>query len=130
MKISKVKQSYDDYKVELSWIELNSIVDGLRGTGGKGVVADELLAGFEWNLERLPKPGEDEDEDEGSEPKGDNLKELPAPPEEAEDDLGTPVLPDDEFEVKKSPGKEEVKADVELPSDDEFELDQELPEAP
>ena len=124
MKISKAKDTYDDYKIEqVSFEQLKAIKDALAKL--PGATADELRANIEWSLERLPKPGQDEDAAEETEkdtptapevkPAGEKPRAEPTPKEQADDsldgdlsrefpDLGLPDLPDpDEVEVEDRP---------------------------
>jgi hypothetical protein len=129
MKITKVADTYDLYKAELSWSELNSIIDALE-VDGTGAVTDELSAGFKWYMEKLPGPGEEEKEDgedgegelgaaEHGEPKP--LDELPEAPS-AEKPPRAPREPVEEPapEGGRGPGGPGPVLD----------LDQELPAAP
>jgi len=63
MKIDKVKDTYGDYKVVLTFGQLKAIQDALQSSK-KEPVSDELLKELEYYMDKLPKPGEDEDEDE------------------------------------------------------------------
>jgi len=60
MKIDKVSGSFNTYKMEVSFAEVVAIETALAANHD-GVVADELYAGIEWFLKRLPRPGEDEE---------------------------------------------------------------------
>lgn len=61
MKISKAKETFNDYKVELSWGQLNAIHRALEQDHADPL-ADELFAELGWYLENVPGPGEDEEE--------------------------------------------------------------------
>jgi hypothetical protein len=61
MKISKAKETFNDYKVELSWGQLNAIYKALEQDHADPL-ADELFAELGWYLENVPGPGEDEEE--------------------------------------------------------------------
>jgi len=60
MHITKVHDSYDDYKMELSWSELKSI-EGALSANHAGVQADEAYARLKFYMARLPGPGEEEE---------------------------------------------------------------------
>jgi hypothetical protein len=61
MKIQKIKETFNDYKVELSWGQLNAIFRALEQDHADPL-ADELYAELGWYLENVPGPGEDEEE--------------------------------------------------------------------
>jgi hypothetical protein len=60
MKIQKLKDTFNDYKVELSWGQLNAIYKALEQDHADPL-ADELYAELGWYLENVPGPGEDEE---------------------------------------------------------------------
>ena len=61
MKISKTKDTFDDYKIEqISFRQIQVMLDNL--SDAVGADADELRANLEWSLERLPKPGQSEED--------------------------------------------------------------------
>ncbi len=115
MKISKAKDTYDDYKIEqVSFKQLEAIKDALAKSSGAD--ADELRANIEWSLERLPSPGQEED-DLKKDAESEKSEELPEPTAKASEaprampgqdagmgmdtadntefpDLGLPDLPD------------------------------------
>lgn len=89
MKITKDKGSegsptFNVYKAELSYAELVAIENALADNHA-GPVADELFAGFQYFIDRLPKPGE--------EPEKDGKKDSENP-----DDLLPSAEEDDEFD--------------------------------
>ena len=61
MNITKVKKSYNDYEVSLSFGQLDAIRAALE-KDHSDPLSDELLAELIWYLDRVPGPGEDEDE--------------------------------------------------------------------
>jgi hypothetical protein len=61
VKISKAKDTFNDYKVELSWGQLNAIYNALEQNHADPL-ADELFAELGWYLQNVPGPGEDEEE--------------------------------------------------------------------
>lgn len=73
MKIDKVKDTYGDYKVTLTYGQLIAIRKCLK-EHGKEPISDELVKELEYYLDKLPKPGVDEDE-EGSNEEGENSDE-------------------------------------------------------
>lgn len=60
MHITKVPNSYDDYKVELSWSELKAVESALSKNHA-GVVADETFARMQYYMARIPGPGEEKE---------------------------------------------------------------------
>jgi len=74
MNIKKKADSFNQYTCDFSYGELCAMVDSLEKDHA-GAIADELFAGLKWYLEKLPKPGTEEDEKTGA-----NLNaELPDP---------------------------------------------------
>lgn len=61
MKIQKIKDTFNDYRVELSWGQLNAIFAALEKDHADPL-ADELFAELGWYLQNVPGPGEDEEE--------------------------------------------------------------------
>jgi hypothetical protein len=59
MEIKKAGQSYDKYVLTVSYGELSSLVNALRGSG-TGALDDEMLHAMEWYSERLPEPGSED----------------------------------------------------------------------
>lgn len=60
MHITKVADSYDDYKAELSWSELKAIESALSQHHA-GAIADETYARLKFYMPRLPGPGEEKE---------------------------------------------------------------------
>lgn len=60
MKLEKVRKTYNDYKLELSWGQLEAIASVLEANHSDPL-ADELYAEWKWYMEHVPGPGEDED---------------------------------------------------------------------
>lgn len=77
MKCTRVSDSYDLYRLEVSFAELGALRSKLAGEE-TGVISDELLQALDWYVTNLPKPGEDpkakKKEDDGTQE-----DELPAP---------------------------------------------------
>ncbi len=61
MQIKKVKNSFNDYSVEMSWGQLMAIHAALEASHADPI-ADETFAELSWYLENVPGPGEDEEE--------------------------------------------------------------------
>lgn len=59
MQITKPKESFNMYKAEFSYAELQIMARALQSTPGLGPEADEMLKGFEFYFDKLPQPGED-----------------------------------------------------------------------
>jgi hypothetical protein len=60
MHITKVPNSYDDYKVEVSWSELKAVEAALSANHA-GVIADETFARMQFYMARIPGPGEEKE---------------------------------------------------------------------
>ena len=113
MKLEKIKKSFNDYKLELSWGQIEAIAAALR-QNHSDPLADELYAEWQWYMERVPGPGEDEEEieaqqkaaEQGGQPgamEGEDLP-IPMPPGQS---AGTP--PEDGEEIGP-PSDEEMSA--------------------
>jgi len=64
MHITKVNDSYDDYKMELSWSELKAI-EGALSQHHVGAIADETYARLKFYMPRLPGPGQEKEKGDG-----------------------------------------------------------------
>jgi hypothetical protein len=123
MEIKKKSSTFDTYVAELSYGELMAMRDSLAKSH-TGPVADDLYQGVQWHLEKLPKPGEDEDKgEEGLDGEGKPNNSLRS----AADDLMTPDEKGGDSKVpdgSRDPegGKKSVKSLADL--------DDELPEPP
>jgi hypothetical protein len=62
MKIDKVNNSFNTYKLELSFGELAAIANALEDSTDTNPIADECRQGIRWYLDNLPGPGEDKAE--------------------------------------------------------------------
>ena len=62
MKLDKVAETYNTYKMEVSFGELTALLNALEDTRSPDPVADEMKAAISFYLERVPGPGEDKDE--------------------------------------------------------------------
>lgn len=60
MKLEKIKKTYNDYKLELSWAQVEAIAAALEKDHAN-VVSDELYAEWQWYMNHVPGPGVDED---------------------------------------------------------------------
>lgn len=60
MKLEKIKKTYNDYKLEVSWGQVEAIAAALEANHADPL-ADELFAEWKWYMERVPGPGEDEE---------------------------------------------------------------------
>lgn len=147
IKLSKLKNSYNTYKLELSYGQMECIVQALQAKHDDSL-ADELLAMFNYYMHELPGPGEEEDEVEakkdavaGAEQTGEDDLPLPMPPgnktAEPGDEDALPELPpgppDDEDEGTKTQGSEdadEILAAFSGDQDAEQNTDELLPEPP
>lgn len=96
MELKKANDTYDVYTAKLSYLELGVLADALRA-GGEGPVADELRRSFEWHIDRLPGPGQDE-KDKDAEKEGAEGKDLGA-------DAAPAVEPELDPEVKAEADK-------------------------
>lgn len=112
MKLEKIKKTYNDYKLELSWGQVEAIAAALA-QNHSDPLADELYAEWQWYMERVPGPGEDEEEIEAQqkaaemggpegEVEGEDLP-IPMPPGST---VGTP--PEGEGEEVGPPSDEEM----------------------
>lgn len=61
MKIDKIKGTYNDYKVEVSFGQLQAIKSALERDHADPV-SDELYAELCWYLDNIPGPGEEKDD--------------------------------------------------------------------
>lgn len=61
MRIQKIKDTFNDYRVELSWGQLNAVHQALEKDHADPL-SDELYAELGWYLQNVPGPGEDEEE--------------------------------------------------------------------
>lgn len=104
MKLEKVKNTFNDYKLEISYGQLMAIKASLEQLQGD-VQADELLAEMDWYLNNVPGPGQSEEEfEQATTPTGapsENGDDVPVemPPHEGAADIGAgPEMPPEEGE--------------------------------
>ena len=60
MKLEKIKKTFGDYKLELSWGQVQAIGQALEANH-ESPLSDELSAEWQWYMQHVPGPGEDED---------------------------------------------------------------------
>lgn len=111
MKLEKIKKTYNDYKLELSWGQIEAIAQALS-QNHSDPVSDELHAEWQWYMERVPGPGEDEEEIEAQQKAA---AEGGAPGAVEGEDLPIPMPPGQS--AGTPPGGEE---EVAPPSDEEM----------
>lgn len=133
MKIKKLKDTFNDYNLELSYGQLLAIQNAL-GAEHADPVADELFAELEWYLGNIPGPGESEEDLK----KAEEAAESGMASEEAEGQPLKPHLgkadelmpePEEEGAGAPPPGPQEEPAREE-PAPGEEPADQHLPPPP
>lgn len=97
MKITKINGSFNEYKLELSWGELEAIYQSMAHNH-TGPIADEVFDGLTWYMNNnLPLPGEDpkkKKDEKGGEEDAELDAMLPDPDAAAQDlDEPAPVSP-------------------------------------
>ena len=133
MKITKVTDQYDIYRLELSYSQIVAVLNAMSDSHS-GPVADELYAALKWNMDRVLKPGEEEeknedgDKDDGDEAMDDaRLNDFePFKDEELSDPDAEGPLPGGPGEM----GDEEVEVDAEEPEEGAEESPEELATPP
>lgn len=150
IELKKKSGTYNTYTIKLSYGQIECIRQALEKDHATPI-ADELKALFDYYLQTLPGPGEEEEDvkardemvsgGEGGEGGGDDDSPLPMPPGE-EDDGEVTVAgegPQDDFEDPMGGGGEddggglpEPPAPQAMPDfgDDEFSADDRLPSPP
>jgi hypothetical protein len=96
VKMTKSKGTYNTYKLELSMGQLEVILNALE-KNHDDPVADELLATFQYYIDKLPGPGEEEEEAEAR-----NNPQAAA----AKAAGGEEALPGEETPIPMPPGQE------------------------
>jgi len=61
MRIKKIKDSYNDYQVEMSFGQLTAMRNALA-SDHSDQLSDELYAELNWYLDNIPGPGESEED--------------------------------------------------------------------
>jgi ribosomal protein L12E/L44/L45/RPP1/RPP2 len=96
MKLTKVKDTYNDYRLELSWGQLEALISSLESNHADPIL-DEMLQELKWYLNNVPKPGESEEEfkenteEPEQKPESENTEEkYPEEEEEEEPDFNIP----------------------------------------
>lgn len=69
MRIKKLPDSFNEYRVEMSWGQMETIKNALA-TDHSDPIADELYAELTWFFQNLPGPGESEDDLKAAEEAG------------------------------------------------------------
>jgi hypothetical protein len=102
MVIKKKAKTFNDYDVQLSWGQLEVIAAALE-RDHSDPIADELHAELHWYMERVPGPGEEEEDAKAREQGG-----QPVPGEGGEEgDMPIPMPPGEEgAEAAPTPGAE------------------------
>jgi hypothetical protein len=98
VKMNKAKNTYNTYKLELSMGQLEVIMTALERNHADAV-SDELLATIKYYIEKLPGPGEEEEEAEARNQAakgqvGDENMPLPMPPGGGQGDEASLPLPE------------------------------------
>jgi hypothetical protein len=60
MRLSKIKDTFNDYRLELSWGQLLEVISALD-RDHSNPIADEMLAELKFYQSNVPPPGQDED---------------------------------------------------------------------
>lgn len=110
IKIAKAKGTYNTYKLELSYGQMECIVQALEGKHDDAI-ADELLAMFHYYMHELPGPGEDEE-------KAEQRKDAVTGDGGGDDDLPVPMPPGEGGELEGG----DAEPLPELPDEDGGEL--------
>ena len=116
MRLDKIKNTFNDYKMELSFGQLEVIAAALE-QDHSDPVSDELHAELQWYMQRVPGPGEEEEDIKAREeaaagaPTGDVEGEdvpVPVPPTEGSADQGEAPPRPEEIEAggEGMPGEE------------------------
>lgn len=111
MKVKKIKDTYNDYQVEMSFGQLQAIKNALANDHSDPL-SDELYAELEWYLQNVPGPGESEDDLKAAEEAGKSGLDQAGPQDQQPlDQQADQLLP--------APGEEEMGGEGELPPGDE-----------
>lgn len=104
MRLNKIKDTYNDYKLEVSWGQLEALKNALADTTPDPVV-DELAAELEWYMNNVPGPGVDEEEYKAQEEQANS-----ALPDAGDEDDGSPIpMPPDEEPIETIAGEGPVE---------------------
>lgn len=111
MKIKKIKDTYNDYQVEMSFGQLTAIRNAL-GENHSDPLSDELYAELNWYLDNIPGPGESEDdlkkEEEAAASGMGSAEAGQGQPVQAQADQMLPAPPEEEMPGEGEPGGEEL----------------------
>ena len=112
MKLDKIKNTFNDYKLEVSWGQLEAMRGALEASHADPMT-DELLAELDWYMQRVPGPGEEEGDQKAREEGAAAGKEdfpIPMPPgeETVAAEPGAEVGAEGAGEPDLPPGAEEV----------------------
>jgi len=117
MRLKKIPDTYNDYRLEVSWGQIEALKNALSDAT-PDPVTDELAAELDWYMMNVPGPGQDEEEFK-AETEGES-SDLPDAPEE-DNDSPIPMPPGekpvDSIAGEGPPGGEEI----DLESDEEIE---------
>jgi hypothetical protein len=113
IKIAKSKGTYNTYKLELSYGQMECIVQALEAKHDDAI-ADELLAMFHYYMHELPGPGEDEEQAE-------QRKDTVTGDGGGEDDLPVPMPPGAEGDLEGALDDGGGEPLPDLPAEDEME---------
>jgi len=105
MKLEKIKKTFNDYKLELSWGQVEAIAAALQANHSDPL-ADELNAEWQWYMQRVPGPGEDEEEIEAQQKAAEGGGMAGEGGEGGEDDLPIPMPPGTEAGTPPTGGKQ------------------------
>jgi len=113
MKLNKSNSEYNVYRAEVSYGELLAIRNALQVSNDVSPEVDEMIAGMNFYLDRLPKPGEDATKKDGEAPgETDQFQgmELEPPPGEGEPgpEVNEPAAPEPSPEAQPDTGEEEL----------------------
>lgn len=133
MEITKSSGKFNTYKIEVSYGELVAMENALQDSHS-GPIADELFAGIQWYLAKLPLPGEEKTDKEGEEggmgAEGEEGMPMPADSPMSDVDQILPAPPvGDEMGGEEAPpmGGEEHEVSFDEPPQgfDDLDLDEE-----
>jgi len=131
MKLEKIKKSFNDYKLELSWGQVEAIAAALEQNHADPL-ADELYAEWQWYMERVPGPGEDEEAYEAQQKTAEGAGGAPGEAGGEGEDLPIPMPPGSEAGTPPEGSEEEPSFPPEegMESGPEGGADVGLPEEP
>lgn len=113
MKLTKITGSFNEYRLEVSWGELEAIYEAMAQSHA-GPVADEVYSGLKWYMDsRLPLPGEDDKKKKDGKDDVDAEADarLPDPDEFAQLDRPAPESPARLAQVEPGAGDDDEPGD-------------------